>query len=181
MAYSLKLDTPRLTIVGINEINIHDLARYYLNNYQHLLKGGGFVPKTVDEVEDVCQQWLGNIEHETEVRFFIYRQHRLIGLAGISNIVRGAFQAGYLGYSMAKNEQGNGYMTEAIEEITAFGFCALNLHRIMANYRPANIASGRVLEKVGYQKEGFAEKYLRVNGNWEDHILTAMTNDNWLP
>ncbi|TCS40322.1 GNAT family N-acetyltransferase [Reinekea marinisedimentorum] len=179
MAYSLKLNTPRLSIVGINDINIYELVRYFLNNHHHLLQGGGFVPNTAQDVEDVYEQWLSNMDRDTEVRFFIYLKNRLIGVAGISNIVRGAFQAGYLGYSLAENEQSNGYMTEAVEEITDFGFYALNLHRIMANYRPDNIASGRVLEKAGYRKEGFAEKYLRVNGRWEDHVLTAITNDNW--
>jgi ribosomal-protein-alanine N-acetyltransferase len=179
MAYSLKLNTPRLTIVGINEVNIHDLIHYQLNNQKHLLQSGGYVPKTTQEVEKIYQQWLNNTERDIEVRFFIYRHQQLIGLAGITNIIRGSFQAGYLGYNLAESEQGNGYMTEALEEITAFGFCALNLHRIMANYRPDNLASGRVLEKVGYVKEGVAEKYLQVNGIWEDHVLTAAINDHW--
>jgi ribosomal-protein-alanine N-acetyltransferase len=100
---------------------------------------------------------------------------------GISNIVRGAFQAAYLGYHMAEKSQGKGYMSEALREVIDFAFTALNLHRLMANYRPENLASGRVLEKLNFVKEGLAKNYLLVNGQWSDHILTSLTNPHWKP
>ncbi len=180
MTYSLRLITSRLTIVGINEVNNAMLEDYFLNNHQHLKKGGGFVPRTPRDVGGVLKNWQQQINNETEVRFFMLVKNQLIGAIGVSNIVRGAFQAGYLGYNIAQKYQGQGYMTEALEEVVAFAFSALNLHRLMANYRPDNLASGRVLQKLGFEKEGYAEKYLMVDGIWEDHILTSLRNDHWM-
>jgi ribosomal-protein-alanine N-acetyltransferase len=55
------------------------------------------------------------------------------------------------------------------------------LHRIMANYMPSNKRSARLLQKLGFVIEGHAKKYLLINGQWEDHVLTSLTNENWLP
>ena len=179
MTYSLRLDTSRLIIVGISDIDTEQLSRYFAENYPHLTQGGGKVPSTDTEVQRLYEVWQDNIHNDTEVRFFLLREERIIGIIGISNIVRGAFHAAYLGYNIAAAEQGKGLMTEALQEVIPFAFEALNLHRLMANYRPENLASGRVLAKLGFVKEGFAEKYLMVNGEWADHVLTALRNDNW--
>ncbi|TXR54467.1 GNAT family N-acetyltransferase [Reinekea thalattae] len=180
MTLSLKLETDRLTLVGINDVNVSSLEHYYLDNYSHLVSSGGFTPKTRNDVEAVYQQWYENIYNEEEVRFFIFLQQQLIGVCGLSNIIRGAFHAAYLGYHLSAEQQNKGYMTEAVTEVVQFGFYGLNLHRIMANFRPDNLASGRVLEKVGFIKEGYAKDYLMVDGIWQDHILTALTNAHWV-
>ena len=69
-------------------------------------------------------------------------------------------------------------MSEAIEGVVHYCFEDLLLHRIQANYIPTNVASARVLEKAGFEKEGFARKYLLINGQWCDHVLTAKINEN---
>lgn len=179
MTHSLLLHTSRLTIVGINEINIAALNQYFLQNIEHLKLGGGQVPQNEEQVRRVYDNWLRNIDSDNEVRFFLLLDEKIIGIVGISNIVRGAFQAAYLGYNMAQAHQNKGYMTEALQEIVEFAFAALNLHRLMANYRPENLASARVLDKLGFEKEGYAKDYLMVNGQWADHVLTARTNPAW--
>lgn len=179
MTHSLLLHTSRLTIVGISDINVRDLIDYFDLNREHLRYGGGRVPETTEEVRSVYDTWLSQVRAGTEVRFFLLQDERLIGIVGVSNIVRGAFQAAYLGYNLAEHLQHQGLMTEALEEIVAFAFSALNLHRLMANYRPDNFASERVLQKLGFEREGFAHNYLRVNGVWADHVLTALTNPSW--
>ncbi|MCJ8298752.1 MAG: 30S ribosomal protein S5 alanine N-acetyltransferase, partial [Pseudomonadales bacterium] len=50
------------------------------------------------------------------------------------------------------------------------------LHRIMANYIPENVRSAKVLEKVGFKKEGYSPSYLKIAGKWQDHVLTALIN-----
>lgn len=54
-----------------------------------------------------------------------------------------------------------------------FAFEALGLHRVMANYQPANERSGRFLRRLGFVPEGYARDYLYINGMWRDHILTS--------
>jgi hypothetical protein len=71
MTQSLLLHTPRLAIVGINEINISQLTRYFLHNIEHLNQGGGKGPSTEHDVRVVYDNWFYNICHDTEVRFFL--------------------------------------------------------------------------------------------------------------
>lgn len=99
-----------------------------------------------------------------------------IGTCNFSNVIRGAFQACHLGFSVAQRAQGHGYMLEgvglAIEEV----FARFDLHRVMANYRPENHRSAALLGKLGFEREGMARSYLKINGAWTDHVLTARIN-----
>ncbi|MEC4812143.1 MAG: GNAT family N-acetyltransferase, partial [Scytonema sp. PMC 1069.18] len=102
------------------------------------------------------------------------------GFINFGNFIRRAAQYCNVGYSMAEVEQGNGYMTEALQAAIDYVFQVLNMHRIMANYMPHNQRSGNVLRKLGFVVEGYARDYLLINGKWQDHILTSLTNSNWL-
>lgn len=91
----------------------------------------------------------------------------------LSNVVRGPFQACLLGYGVGAGQQGRGLMREALEAGLAWAFGELDLHRVMANYLPRNERSARLLERLGFEREGYARAYLRIAGQWEDHVLTA--------
>lgn len=104
---------------------------------------------------------------------------RIVGKIRYSNIVRGPAQFCFLGYDLDEVSQGHGYMTEALRATNAYVFGELNLHRIMANFIPRNEASSRVLKRLGFTFEGYAREYLRINGQWEDHVLTSLTNHDW--
>lgn len=103
-------------------------------------------------------------------------ESEIIGRISFTNIVRGPFQACHLGYSIGSKVQGQGLMTELLEAAIDHVFTELKLHRIMANYLPRNKASARVLEKLGFEIEGKARAYLKIAGNWEDHILSSKIN-----
>jgi ribosomal-protein-alanine N-acetyltransferase len=103
----------------------------------------------------------------------------VVGQVTFSNITAGAFQAAYLGYSLDHRAVGKGLMCEALTAAIKYVFEELNLHRIMANYMPANERSAKLLRRLGFTVEGYARDYLRLAGNWRDHILTALTNDSW--
>lgn len=100
----------------------------------------------------------------------------IIGTCNYTNIVRGAFHACHLGYQIGRAQEGHGYMTEALRAANAFMFDTMRLHRIMANYRPENVRSARVLERLGFVREGLARDYLFIDGEWRDHVLTSLTN-----
>ena len=99
---------------------------------------------------------------------------RVIGVANLSQIVRGAFQSAVFGYSLDEEMVGQGLMHEALERILRYAFDDLQLHRVMAAYRPENDRSAAVLERLGFEKEGFARDYLFIDGAWRDHVLTAL-------
>ena len=103
----------------------------------------------------------------------------IMGQVTVSGISRGPFQAAYLGYALDHRAVGEGLMTEALRALVAFCFDGLNLHRLMANYMPDNERSARVLDRLGFEREGFARDYLYLAGAWQDHILTALTNPDW--
>ena len=107
------------------------------------------------------------------------QDNSVIATVNVSNIVRGIFQAGYLGYGLDQNYQGQGYMTEILTAGLPVIFERLRLHRLMANYIPQNQRSGALLKRLGFIEEGRASDYLFINGAWRDHILTAKTNPNF--
>lgn len=103
----------------------------------------------------------------------------LIGWVSLSQVLRRSFQNAVIGYAVDRAHNGLGYATEAVRATLAFAFQELKLHRIQASVMPRNRASIRVLEKSGFRHEGLAERYLRINGVWEDHRIYAITAEEW--
>ncbi|MDY0235579.1 MAG: GNAT family N-acetyltransferase [Gudongella sp.] len=121
-----------------------------------------------------------NFKLEKALRFWIFKKEdkdRIIGSIAIDNIIRGPFQSGFLGYKLDKDELNKGYMTEATKKIIEIAFNGYGLHRIEGNIMPRNIASIKVVEKLGFYNEGLAKKYLLLNGKWEDHIHMVLLNE----
>ena len=105
----------------------------------------------------------------------------ILGTCNYTNIVRGPFLACYLGYQVARDREGSGLMAEALGATNEFMFDVMRVHRIMANYRPENARSARLLERLGFAKEGLARNYLFIDGAWRDHVLTALTHPAFDP
>jgi ribosomal-protein-alanine N-acetyltransferase len=105
----------------------------------------------------------------------------IIGTCNYTNVVRGPFLACHLGYQLGRAHEGRGYMSEALRATNEFAFGRMRLHRIMANYRPENERSGRLLERLGFVREGVAKDYLFIDGAWRDHVLTALSNSSFDP
>jgi ribosomal-protein-alanine N-acetyltransferase len=103
----------------------------------------------------------------------------IIGRITLGGVLRGVFQNAYLGYWIDVDHQGQGIATEAVRGTLTFGFGAAALHRVQVAIMPRNPKSIRVVEKVGFRREGFAHRYLRIAGEWEDHAIFAMTADEW--
>ena len=100
----------------------------------------------------------------------------VIGVCSFTNIVRGTFQSCHLGYALGESWQGQGIMQEALEVAIEHVFSRMQMHRIMANYMPHNAKSGNLLNRLGFRIEGRAASFLRIDGRWEDHILTSLIN-----
>ncbi|GAB3029398.1 GNAT family N-acetyltransferase [Oleiagrimonas citrea] len=91
-----------------------------------------------------------------------------------SNVARGIFQACHLGYGVAAEQQGKGVMFEVLQAGLSWAFEDLRMHRVMANYMPENQRSERLLQRLGFEREGYARSYLKIAGAWRDHVLTAL-------
>jgi len=103
----------------------------------------------------------------------------IVGRVNLGGVLRGAFSNAYLGYWIDEGHQSRGLMSEAVRGILAFAFGTAGLHRVQVAIMPRNAPSLRVVEKVGVRREGFAERYLRIAGIWEDHVIFAMTSEEW--
>lgn len=135
---------------------------------------------TLDYQKMSLKRDLDNFKLEKSLKFWIFKKNnkkRIIGSISLDNIIRGPFQSCFLGYKLDKDELNKGYMTEAVEKIVEIAFNNYGLHRIEANIMPRNIASIRVVEKLGFYNEGLAKKYILLNGKWEDHIHMVLLNE----
>lgn len=111
--------------------------------------------------------------------FGLFVGGQFAGEVNLNNLQRGPFQNAYLGYWVDQRHAGNGYIPEAVVLALKFAFEELTLHRVQISIVPRNEPSRRVVEKLGIRHEGLAERYLEINGQWEDHLRFAITSEEW--
>lgn len=103
----------------------------------------------------------------------------ILGAVNLSQIVYGAFQNCYMGYQIGAPYAGQGYMSEALRLVLRHAFTTLKLHRIEANIQPANLASIALVRRVGFRREGYSPRYLKIAGRWRDHERWAILREDW--
>jgi ribosomal-protein-alanine N-acetyltransferase len=111
--------------------------------------------------------------------FFVFRKSddALLGGCTLSNVRRGVVQCCALGYWVGECHARQGYTLDAVKALIPFIFETLGLHRIEAACLPENEPSRGLLAKAGFREEGHALRYLQINGDWKDHILFALLED----
>jgi len=116
------------------------------------------------------------IRNDTGYPFFVFRQSddQLLGGLTLAFVRRGVTQTATLGYWMGEAYAGRGLMSEAVEVAVRYAFNTLQLHRIEAACLPSNAASVRLLEKIGFTREGYARSYLCICDKWQDHLLFGL-------
>lgn len=122
------------------------------------------------------RRYVRDVRSDAAYPFFIVRRADDVLLGGLTlgQVRRGVAQAASLGYWMGEPYAGKGYMTAAVRALAPYVFQTLRLRRIEAACLPTNVASIRLLERVGFQREGLARSYLCIAGEWRDHLLYAM-------
>jgi [ribosomal protein S5]-alanine N-acetyltransferase len=111
--------------------------------------------------------------------FGIFVGGRFAGELTLSSIQRGPFQSASVGYWIDEAMAGKGYVPEGVVACLRFAFDELALHRVEISIIPRNVASRRVVEKLGIRFEGIAERLLSIDGVWEDHARYAITSEEW--
>lgn len=162
--FNIKLLTPE---------HAQNLLDYYIRNKKHLepfepVRDNSFYTYEVQKniLSDSYRQFLNG----TAVDLGIFKEDYLIGKLKLSNIVYGIFKSGILGYSIDKDEQGKGYMKEAVNLVVNYAFQDLDIHRVEASALVDNEPSKHVLIGCGFKELGINKKYLYINGGWKDHI-----------
>jgi ribosomal-protein-alanine N-acetyltransferase len=180
------LEGPRVCLRLATLTDVPDILQFYRSNAAFLEP---FDPKRPAEFYET-PHWLARVESDHEdfharraLRLFLFEHtapHTAIGIVNFNNVVPGVAHFCNLGYGLAHDKQGQGLMREALELGIAYVFKRpFNLHRIQANYMPHNRPSGGLLRRLGFVVEGYARDYLLINGQWEDHVLTSLTNTGW--
>jgi ribosomal-protein-alanine N-acetyltransferase len=125
------------------------------------------------------EEWYGATNTETQVSLVARNRAGggVVGVLNLSQIFRKAFQSAYLGFYGAVDFAGQGLMTEAVRLTATFAFADLGLHRIEANIQPGNVRSLALVRRVGFRKEGYSPRYLRIGGEWRDHERWALLAD----
>jgi ribosomal-protein-alanine N-acetyltransferase len=186
----MKFETPlivteRLLLRMATKEDIPLIIQYFADNKTYLTP---FYPRWSEGffTEEYWQLQLELNLHEfvndCSLRLFMFLKNnpkKIIGVINFTNFVRGVAQYCNVGYSIAETEQGKGFMIEALQTAIEYVFQELKMHRIMANYMPHNQRSGNLLKRLGFVVEGYARDYLLINGQWQDHILTSLTNPSW--
>jgi [ribosomal protein S5]-alanine N-acetyltransferase len=103
----------------------------------------------------------------------------IVGYFNISQIIRGPLQSAFLGYGGVAAHAGRGYMTEGMKLVLRRSFTELRLHRLEANIQPGNSRSIALVQRCGFVREGFSERYLRIGGRWRDHERWAIRAEQW--
>jgi ribosomal-protein-alanine N-acetyltransferase len=126
------------------------------------------------------RQYQRELREDQGYAFLVFRNAdaALLGGLSVSNVRRGVAQAASVGYWIGAPYVRRGYMTDAVKAVLPFAFGTLGLHRLEAACLPHNLPSTRVLEKVGFKREGMARRYLKINGVWQDHDLFALLHDD---
>ncbi len=110
--------------------------------------------------------------------FFVFRKkdEALTGGITLSNIRRGVAQMGSVGYWCGQPFARQGLTVAAVRTLTLFSFRTLGLHRLEAACIPQNQASRTLLQRAGFEEEGYAKAYLKINGDWRDHVLFGLVS-----
>jgi [ribosomal protein S5]-alanine N-acetyltransferase len=119
---------------------------------------------------------------DTGYSFFILRRDddALVGGINLSNVQRGVAMSCSVGYWIGMEYARQGLMGDGLEALLPFVFKKLSLHRLEAACLPTNLPSEGLLRKLGFQREGYARRYLRINGEWQDHLLFALLAEDFV-
>ncbi|MGL5633459.1 MAG: GNAT family N-acetyltransferase [Sarcina sp.] len=170
----LELEGRRISLKSLNPSYAEQMLQYYIDNKEHLhevepTRDQSFY--SIDTQRNILLESYRQYLNGTSLDMGIFKEGKLIGKIKLSNIVYGVFKSAFVGYSIDKDEQGKGYMKEALRLILDYASDVMNLHRIEASTLLDNEKSKGVLRGLGFEEVGINYKYLFINGQWRDHII----------
>lgn len=182
---SIRLVTERLILRPPRTGDVGELRRLLRHNHAHLKPWNpaprpGEDPTSITEVSNAVLRQRREWKNGRSFAFMLALRDepaRFIGKIALNGVMRGAMHGAYLGYWMDVDHQSDGLCTEGIRAVLDFAFTTAELHRVQAAIMPRNVKSLRVVEKIGFRREGYAVRYLQIAGRWEDHILFARTTE----
>jgi ribosomal-protein-alanine N-acetyltransferase len=129
------------------------------------------------DIRGMVRGLIKNMDAGQGLPFVIEYRGEIVGQLNVANIVFGSVSSAVVGYWVAPEFAGKGITPTAVALVTDYLFNVTGLHRVEIDIRPENVASIRVVEKLGFRYEGLKERYIHINGAWRDHFVFALTHE----
>ncbi len=179
---SLNLQTSRLHLRQVSKNDVNDIHELLSLPETDRFNTSG-IPETIRATEKIITDWcIGqNAIPQTSYIFCLdlIDTKQFIGLMGL-NIGKPNYKTAEVWYKIHPGQWNKGYATEALSKLINVGFNELRLHRIEAGCAVENMASVKVLEKVGMKREGIKRKILPIRGEWKDNYFYAILEEDFL-
>ncbi len=177
----LALEGPRVNLKLASPENAEDYLIYYTENREFLRavephRDPDFY--TLMGQRKALNESYKHYLNGLAINFGVYYNGKLIGKVQISNLAYGGFRSATMGYALHKDYEGKGFMQEALKVAIEYAFEELMLHRLEASTLLTNIKSQNILKKLGFKLVGLNEKYLYINGKWQDHYTFSLISES---
>jgi len=123
---------------------------------------------------------LRQLDEQQGIPFVVELDGEVVGQLNVSNLLYGSVSSAVVGYWISPEVAGRGVMTTAVGLVSDYLLGVVGLHRLEINIRPENVASLRIVEKLGFRYEGLKERFIHINGDWRDHYVFAITHEEVL-
>jgi [ribosomal protein S5]-alanine N-acetyltransferase len=178
---------PAATITGVNVYlrppRLSDARAFHaaVRASTALHRGWTSAPGTPARFARFVHRYATRSKYPTHAGYLVFRRDddALVGVYNFSEIVRGAFQSAFLGYFAFAPLAGTGLMSEGMAAALDIAFRILKLHRVEVNIQPTNVRSLALATRVGFTREGYSRRYVKIGGRWRDHVRFAMLADDW--
>ncbi|MGO1544560.1 MAG: GNAT family N-acetyltransferase [Gulosibacter sp.] len=179
-AFVPTIDDGVLRMRSIRTRDARELERVLLDNRPWLQPWEATLPGNQGRwnVRGSIRSLLDQAAARTALPFILEYEGALAGQLTVSSIQYGAVSSATLGYWVAQSVAGRGITPTAVAVATDYCFRTIGLHRMEICIRPENLASLRVVEKLGFRYEGKRDRYIHIDGDWRDHYCFALVQED---
>jgi len=173
------LETERLTLRKVTKDDVNSILKYLSN--EEVMKYYGLEPfKSINDALDEIAWYQSLQNNKTGIRWGITlkEQGDVIGSCGFHNIASHHFRT-EIGFELSKEQWGRGIAAEAVEAIIAYGFQHMNFQRIEALIEPPNRSSQKLVEKLGFIREGLLRNYEFTRGKFDDLYMYSLLKQDF--
>lgn len=180
--FMIELETKRLRI---RELSMEDLDKIHdLHSLPEIDEFNTLgIPTSKNVTNLLLTDWLGYQEETQRCSYVLCiefkNNHQFVGLISLY-LGKERFKKAEVSFKIHKDFFGHGYTTEALIELLNYAFTTLKLHRIEAGCAVGNIASKKVLERVGMKQEGYCRQILPIRGQWVDGLRFAILESDYI-
>lgn len=180
MSFALSHGDVTLRLLRVRDSKI--LERLILGNREWLRPWEATNPVGPNsfDIKAMARGLVRQLDNQSGLPCLIEYRGEVVGQLNVANILYGSVSSAVIGYWVVPEVAGKGVTPTAVALISDYLFNVVGLHRIEIDIRPENVASLRVVEKLGFRYEGLKERYIHINGSWRDHYVFALTHEEVL-